>query len=155
MKQRLKERSSHPTKRHSCGAHLWRRIQWWKKADRDIVRTSSELKRPWGSDRAQLLPEPNGSPGRSSPHISAHRAAIQLPERSHTQATQSTMTIPELPGQNSWGDAVPFQPATDSQTAKGNMRRRHRQQSAFKRRPSIRRRVDLHSIRLQLLEQLA
>ena len=65
------------------------------------------------------------------------------------------MTIPELPGQNSWGDSVPFQPATDSQTAKGNMRRRHRQQSAFKRRPSTRRRVDLHSIRLQLLKQLA
>ena len=65
------------------------------------------------------------------------------------------MTIPELPCQNSWGDSVPFKPATDSQTTKGDMRRGHRQQGAFERHPSIRGRVDLHSIRLQFLEQLA
>ena len=64
------------------------------------------------------------------------------------------MTMPELPGQNSWGNSVTFQPTADSQATKGNTGRCHRKQCAFKSRASLRSRMNFQSIRLQLLEQL-
>lgn len=125
-----------------------------QKADRHIVGASGQLQWSWRSDRAQLLPEPQGGTGRPSPHIPAHRPAIQLPEGSHALSTQSAMTMPELPGQNSWGDSVTFHPAADSQATQGNLGRSHRKQRAFESRASLRCRVNFQSIRLQLLKQL-
>ena len=76
------------------------------------IGSSSELEGPRRRDRNHLAPELDGSTRRTRTDITAHRTAIELPERAKAKTAKASISLPELLAELSGRPAMSFKAAT-------------------------------------------